>query len=1031
MRPLARKAVDDDEEEDISSADDSELERLEECLSPTAGSGGGDGSARSRATEKIKRWYRKGEMPISSRHTIRDALRCLFVMLLSGFIFATALWSLPFRSNEEQASRAEALHRTRSAKTLVNEVYTFGSPGSATEPLIDESSTTGCFDGLRVFTAAMRPGWPNDVEVSDPVSWITEQFNYSHPKMQALKATDYNVKDAELFPCSTTNLPARDGFWWTGGHTGYESILRSHVEYLKLVDSDSKSGRRLTPLDLSHGPGVAAAEAVAASKDPELAKIGRALLMVHFAFMIYSKATEKLALDARDMGWIVAGVATVEDKSRSPFGGGGSPSLDHAALFQNPETLECVLAFEGTDGTDQADLLSDADAFSTAFCDLTKVHSGFKYKLMRMVSSPDYREAIHAKLGYCSRVAVTGHSLGGAQAELFAACANRRHHVTDGISAEYGLIHFEKRSPKVLRDFYLQPSDGKVIRNLETGLCLDVRGTLQSTIGAMIGLYDCEGASSKYSKDQRWNLTEDGQLLNRYSNMCMSIDDSTSPPSLNQLQCSTGGENQTWTFTSGGYLRNKGRGTCVDAKMVLVDCPLENDLAWRRDGETLTHVASGLCLDVTGNPGQEAHDKIVLWECEGKDSQSDQRWIIENTGRLRNKLSGLCVSPISNNQDSLQQLVLADCEEDDESAMGNLRLIYGSDGLLRSKASGLCVLGSDRPAKSGSPVVLGLCEPQAFSGMWKLDSEGFIRNVNLGIAWESTEDCIEVFGTHDSGEKLKEGAALHLDVCEVGTDQMWLFQGGKLKNAIGARKCMDTVFTPEEKEHDILHLGACAEYAGVTWEISGDGAIRSTFLDRCIGIVRSLETGSAPLLKAVSCSHSAENVLIHVWNYEGDGYIVDELTGKCLSFMATDDATSSSLAEPVLTLETCQTDLQQATTLHQRWHFSENVLVPRSATHTSWCVGTTTQNSPDESQVDLVVKSCPQFTQSWGLDEGQQIENKKLGLCLDVEEDIAGVLCHEGATDIGSCVKTKAGKWERVVTSHCDPMRVRQRWEVL
>jgi len=60
---------------------------------------------------------------------------------------------------------------------VVTEVYTFGAPGVAKEPLWNEQAGDGCFAGTRFFNA--------DADVFDPVPWASSLLDFVHPRMAA------------------------------------------------------------------------------------------------------------------------------------------------------------------------------------------------------------------------------------------------------------------------------------------------------------------------------------------------------------------------------------------------------------------------------------------------------------------------------------------------------------------------------------------------------------------------------------------------------------------------------------------------------------------------------------------------------------------------------------------------------------------------------------------------------------------------------------------------------------------------------
>lgn len=87
----------------------------------------------------------------------------------------------------------------------------------------------------------------------------------------------------------------------------------------------------------------------------------------------------------------------------------------------------CILTFSGTNNGFFAgdDWITNLKASPASFCGLEQaVHTGFKSEVMRYVRSPEFQETIRPKLGGCGNLTVTGHSLGGAVASIFAACAN-------------------------------------------------------------------------------------------------------------------------------------------------------------------------------------------------------------------------------------------------------------------------------------------------------------------------------------------------------------------------------------------------------------------------------------------------------------------------------------------------------------------------------------------------------------------------------------------------------------------------------
>merc|ERR1740121_405095 len=135
--------------------------------------------------------------------------------------------------------------------------------------------------------------------------------------------------------------------------------------------------------------------------------------------MIYNHNPQNLGVDAEDWGWtLVSYCVPIPPET-------GQALDDHIALYQHNKTLECILVFEGTNSDDQSDWIADADAMAQDFCGMGPVHEGFRHKLLESLESTDYWQSIRTKLPKCASVVVTGHSLGGAQADLFTTCASR------------------------------------------------------------------------------------------------------------------------------------------------------------------------------------------------------------------------------------------------------------------------------------------------------------------------------------------------------------------------------------------------------------------------------------------------------------------------------------------------------------------------------------------------------------------------------------------------------------------------------
>lgn len=104
-----------------------------------------------------------------------------------------------------------------------------------------------------------------------------------------------------------------------------------------------------------------------------------------------------------------------------------SPTKDSAVLYRRNEEPVCALGFAGSYEKDREDWLHNADIRVKAWCGRARVHSGFANYMEKLRREPGFRELV-GKMGnrsLCGNgIIALGHSSGGAQASLFASCAN-------------------------------------------------------------------------------------------------------------------------------------------------------------------------------------------------------------------------------------------------------------------------------------------------------------------------------------------------------------------------------------------------------------------------------------------------------------------------------------------------------------------------------------------------------------------------------------------------------------------------------
>lgn len=870
----------------------------------------------------------------------------------------------------------------------VDALYTFGAPGISREGLlVDGFSASGCFPGLRTYCIARRLAGAGEQVVSDPVSWITAQFDYVHPMMPSMAVGEDDVLRNSIANCSAeSNLPPRDDFWWTTGHTAYESVMQAHVELLPNSSS-------------------------------ALSELSRVYAMSHFSFAVYYKLPQKIAMDAADWGWNLVGFSALRELSP-----GGLSRLfaeegkDSVALYQNEETLQCVLAFEGTNLDDSSDWISDADAMPKNFCGIASVHEGFRNKLLRTVLSNDYQDVIKTRLPRCDGVLVTGHSLGGAQAALFAACANRQRspdaRFAAGSEGHYGAIAWVPRAPAKLRPFLAaQPPrnstgrGGSLLRNRGVGLCLDVKGSMTTADRSDVVLYPCESSGGTYSKDQRWRMTEAGALVNELSDLCMDVDgiDRLHEGGAFTIQQRCGEGPQRWSFTPEGFLLNAALGKCVDSKMAMYDCPF-SDQRWRRfPNGSIVNERSGLCLGVDATWGRPEDAPLVVVAC----AAALASWALGAGGVLAHAPSGLCVHATLSDSGSARRLVLGGCG----GVAAAASFAWMEAGFLRNGETGYCLDVAGTSPVQGSRVVLARCEHKTLetSGLWKLSPDGFL--VNLGSDFLDRQSCVEVVGQGGTiaamaASKLRGGAKLHLDICKFDTDQRWSFEDGRLRNELGGRKCLQMKSAAAAPTADLgVWIRNCAEWLAAGWAWTEDGGLRSEVGDRCVGIGTD-ERGHYP--SAMPCGDPGAPLAS--WSAAG-GAFVDRASDQCLTHAG--DPNSAGVLH--LRLEPCK---QGTLAAPQQWSFEGGQLRARSLPASCAILD-------DAGRALVLAIACPRALQEFELSEAGQLRNNATARCFDATESAA---CSVWQELTGGCVAGAGGGW-KLAMSPCDASRENQRWE--
>lgn len=889
----------------------------------------------------------------------------------------------------------------RSTRRVVHDLYTFGAPGTTASFLYDATQEGGCMPGLRTYSTGARytTGMGLYFEIRDPVSWITAGFNLNHAKMDAMQANDDDDKDMKnpIHACSEDrNDPGIDNFWWINGHLIYEDILRSHLDFS------------------SETPKLWEMRAAAQGAMNLRERMNRAYLMSHFCWLNYISETPRISIDTPDWGWTLVGRACSQKRKYNLYSrpDGELPQemadgcKDHVSLLQHNESLQCAVVFEGSD--DVLDWFANLDLTLEEYCGFGPTHRGFKHKLLRMLGGVDYRQIIWPKLGSCNGLVSTGHSLGGAQAELFAACANAGLNEGEGGFEDHRYVAPMEMKPARLPPFFADGAPGFFFKNGASGLCLDVEGPMSADYEREVMLFECEMPSAGWPKEQQWQLTPDGLLVNRLGGLCLTLFYGVHGSSLRQWHCNytSNHTDQHWDFTPERFLKNRRYSTCVDSKLRVITCP-HTDQRWSFAQGHFVNALNGKCLDVFGSPGLEEGSKVVLWDCEWVNG-TDQRWEFTNLGALRNTLSGLCLNVVNQQgKENTPSLALSACKP--EIPKADILWDLTPAGFLKDRRSGKCVDVTGTPGLAkGSAVQLSRCEDVHIdtSGRWKLMQEGFLRNI--GMDSDDKHLCVEVAGT--TAEKRKEaGAALFMNACKANTDQKWeLTPDGFIKNVIGGRKCLDVKPPGAPAGSSQLWLQNCEEpgdpaaYREMKWERLADGRLRSMQSLGCV-------TQKGLLLGQQPCAPAAAGSMLPAdgsWSLTMDGLLMDPSGGNCATVVLP-AGSPASLAH--VGLRPCRPGLPE-----QRWNHTAEGFMRNS--QFSSCLASAPQPAPQQPLA--LLWPCPETDQRWELVPGGLLRNRRTGQCLD-----SGL--NQTALEVGQWPALGLAIWS------CDSSKTSQQWELV
>jgi len=266
----------------------------------------------------------------------------------------------------------------RRSPPQIDGIFPFAAPGSADNGLTNPRASSGCFPGVR--SSLVRHQWWG--QEADLATTITGVIGFRHPKMDFSLVDEKNDAKSNFYPC----------------------------------DNETPNRPRGTPKIALHAWELYQGEYE--SRDFGWGELWHYLSNLALPNS-YVDNSEFVHARAREYNWSLIGSAI-------DAGGLNYVGEQVSHLFQQDSSGECILTFQGSSSPE--DWVANLNLDKINFCGYgargERVHEGFKDALMHIVNDTAWQNNVRPKLSTCSKVYVTGHSLGAAQAELFGACVN-------------------------------------------------------------------------------------------------------------------------------------------------------------------------------------------------------------------------------------------------------------------------------------------------------------------------------------------------------------------------------------------------------------------------------------------------------------------------------------------------------------------------------------------------------------------------------------------------------------------------------
>lgn len=277
------------------------------------------------------------------------------------------------------------------AAGAVDQLVTFGAPAVSDPAMENRRGGSKCFPGARVWNS-FQHGYPSYGSSVDIVTTIAYAVGFRHPFVEGVGFVRNERKENKVRCDRATRQPSGSAETW----------LHMQNRYIESAE------------ELASDPSVVTTAEMACN-------------------FIYNEEPAEVKKEVEAFGWKLIGQAF--DDGKGELRSGPQP----AYLMQEPSTKECILGFQGSNAF--GDWMSNLHVVKADFCGMPeKFHKGFRDHLRRIVRNETFQSDIRPKLPGCSKVTVTGHSLGGAMASLFTGCVQAAPSASDDVDGDYAFL---------------------------------------------------------------------------------------------------------------------------------------------------------------------------------------------------------------------------------------------------------------------------------------------------------------------------------------------------------------------------------------------------------------------------------------------------------------------------------------------------------------------------------------------------------------------------------------------------------------